>query len=1072
MKKMYLVILAFLVIPFGISAQTKGLIISEVFTNPSGNDSPFEYVELLATTNINFATTPYSVVFTDNGTATSNGWKAGGSVSYGFTISSGSVVAGQVVYVGGNSMAPLSNSGISLKSKNTGSSSGDSFGSSNSAGVLGQGGSNADGVAVFSVAASGISSSTVPVDAIFFGSAIGSAFKTTSSGYQLPFNDKYSGGKLQTSSFIAPDPASDQIIRATGVYNPSTNSFTTTRTWAITTSATYNTSSINLATVSNQVPVVSITSPASGASFSAPATVSITASASDADGTVNKVEFYNGSTLLGTDATSPYSFTWSGVATGSYTLTAKAYDNLNAVATSSAINIAVNIGVTNQAPSVSITSPASGVSFLAPTTVSITASASDADGTVNKVEFYNGSTLLGSDTTSPYSFTWSGVATGSYTLTAKAYDNLNAVATSSAINIAVNAGGTNQAPSVSITSPASGASFSAPATVSITASANDTDGTINKVEFYNGSTLLGSDATSPYSFTWSGVTTGSYTLTTKAYDNLNAVTTSSVVNITVNGTNVSPTLSFNTTASKLVSLSSGKISCVMNNSTDPFIITGLDINVGDENLNTVVFSMTSSKTSVVPNTNFTVTGSGTARKFKITPTAVGYTTITLKVTDAQGLNKSISLSLAVSASLATAAIKDIYHTGVADGSTAISVDANYMFVADDETNVIKLYDRNNSGLSIYQFDVNPYLNLGGTEVDMEASFRSPTNPNRIYWIGSLSNSKSGEARPDRNRIFATDIVGTGANAKLVFVGYYNNLRSKLITWGNANGYNFTDKAATGVEPKRIDGFNIEGLEMGPDGTTMYIAFRAPYVGTGTNKALICPLLNFESWFGNGSPSTSPVFGSPIELNLNNHGIRSLGKNASNEYLIVAGSYAATGTFELYSWNGQATTAPILLNVDLANLKPEGIVDVPDNLSGSFTVDLVSDLGSNILYNDNIENKAVAEPNHRKFLTSSLQVNSGSSARYSSSLDIKDNDLAITNIYSYPNPVITTLNILIDAVQFQNTTCNIYNSSGILIKTVRLYTIEGKATVDFSSLQSGLYIVNLPEAGKVFQVIKE
>jgi hypothetical protein len=976
MKKMYLVILAFLVIPFGISAQTKGLIISEVFTNPSGNDSPFEYVELLATTNINFATTPYSVVFTDNGTATSNGWKAGGSVSYGFTISSGSVVAGQVVYVGGNSMAPLSNSGISLKSKNTGSSSGDSFGSSNSAGVLGQGGSNADGVAVFSVAASGISSSTVPVDAIFFGSAIGSAFKTTSSGYQLPFNDKYSGGKLQTSSFIAPDPASDQIIRATGVYNPSTNSFTTTRTWAITTSATYNTSSINLATVSNQVPVVSITSPASGASFSAPATVSITASASDADGTVNKVEFYNGSTLLGTDATSPYSFTWSGVATGSYTLTAKAYDNLNAVATSSAINIAVNIGVTNQAPSVSITSPASGVSFLAPTTVSITASASDADGTVNKVEFYNGSTLLGSDTTSPYSFTWSGVATGSYTLTAKAYDNLNAVATSS------------------------------------------------------------------------------------------------VVNITVNGTNVSPTLSFNTTASKLVSLSSGKISCVMNNSTDPFIITGLDINVGDENLNTVVFSMTSSKTSVVPNTNFTVTGSGTARKFKITPTAVGYTTITLKVTDAQGLNKSISLSLAVSASLATAAIKDIYHTGVADGSTAISVDANYMFVADDETNVIKLYDRNNSGLSIYQFDVNPYLNLGGTEVDMEASFRSPTNPNRIYWIGSLSNSKSGEARPDRNRIFATDIVGTGANAKLVFVGYYNNLRSKLITWGNANGYNFTDKAATGVEPKRIDGFNIEGLEMGPDGTTMYIAFRAPYVGTGTNKALICPLLNFESWFGNGSPSTSPVFGSPIELNLNNHGIRSLGKNASNEYLIVAGSYAATGTFELYSWNGQATTAPILLNVDLANLKPEGIVDVPDNLSGSFTVDLVSDLGSNILYNDNIENKAVAEPNHRKFLTSSLQVNSGSSARYSSSLDIKDNDLAITNIYSYPNPVITTLNILIDAVQFQNTTCNIYNSSGILIKTVRLYTIEGKATVDFSSLQSGLYIVNLPEAGKVFQVIKE
>ena len=45
-----------------IFAQQKGLLISEILTNPNGNDSPFEYVELLATTNINFATTPYSIV--------------------------------------------------------------------------------------------------------------------------------------------------------------------------------------------------------------------------------------------------------------------------------------------------------------------------------------------------------------------------------------------------------------------------------------------------------------------------------------------------------------------------------------------------------------------------------------------------------------------------------------------------------------------------------------------------------------------------------------------------------------------------------------------------------------------------------------------------------------------------------------------------------------------------------------------------------------------------------------------------------------------------------------------------
>lgn len=874
MKKMYLKLLAFILIPLGLSAQTKGLLISEIFTNPSGSDSPFEYVELLATTNINFATTPYAVVFTDNGTATANGWKEGSAVSYGFTITSGSVVAGQVVYVGGTSMAPLSNGGVSIKSKNTGSSSGDSFGSSNSSGVLGQGGSNADGVAVFNVATASITASTVPVDAIFFGSAIGSAFKTSSSGYQLPVNDRYAGGKLQTSSFLAPDPASGDIIKATGIFNPATDSFTSTRTWSITATASYNTSSVTL--------------------------------------------------------------------------------------------------------------------------------------------------------------------TG---------------------------GGGNVAPTITLATPT--VSGNAPATVGLSATASDSDGTVSKVEFFNGSTLLATINSSPYTYSWSNVAAGTYSVTAKATDNNGAATTSTIKIVTVNGTaNVAPTLSFNTTASKLVDLASGKISCVMNNATDPFIVTGLDINVGDEDLSTVTFSMTSSKTTVVPNANFTITGTGTARKFKITPIGVGYATITLKVTDAQGLNKSIALSLAVSASLATAATKDIYNTGVADGSTAIPIDANYMFVADDETNVIKLYDRNNSGLSLYQFDVNPYLNLGGTEVDMEASFRSPTNPNRIYWIGSLSNSKSGEARPDRNRIFATDIVGTGANATLVFVGYYSNLRSKLIAWGDANGYNFTAKAATGIEPKRIDGFNIEGLEMGPDGTTMYIGFRAPYVGTGTNKALICPLLNFESWFGNGSPSANPTFGSPIELNLNNHGIRSLGKNASNQYLIVAGSYAATGTFELYAWNGQAASAPVLLSVDLTNLKPEGIVAVPTSLSGAFTVDLVSDLGSNILYNDGLENKDVVEPNHRKFLTSTLNVNSSFLGR--SSVAQENNILKTIEIY--PNPVSTTLNIVLDAGSFKNTACLIYNNLGMMVKKVTLN--NENATVDFSDLKSGLYFINLPETGKTFRIIKE
>jgi hypothetical protein len=127
MKKKLLLFFGIALLASNSFSQTKGLIISEILTNPNGDDSPLEYVELVATTSINFATTPYTVVFTDNGTATSNGWKAGSSVTYAFLINSGSVTAGQVVYVGGSSMLPLSQSGIALKTKNTGTTAGDTL---------------------------------------------------------------------------------------------------------------------------------------------------------------------------------------------------------------------------------------------------------------------------------------------------------------------------------------------------------------------------------------------------------------------------------------------------------------------------------------------------------------------------------------------------------------------------------------------------------------------------------------------------------------------------------------------------------------------------------------------------------------------------------------------------------------------------------------------------------------------------------------------------------------------------------------------------------------------------------
>jgi len=194
-------------------------------------------------------------------------------------------------------------------------------------------------------------------------------------------------------------------------------------------------------------PTVTLTAPTNNQVFNPTGqTVTITATASDTDG-ISKVEFYNGATLLNTVSTSPYSYAWTSVAEGDYTITAKAYDIYNVSTTSSAVTF-----YSTNSPTVSLTAPANNAQYIAPATVSLTATASDTES-ISKVEFYQGATLLGTSTSSPYTCTWTSVAMGNYVLTAKAYDNHNQVTTSSAVNISV--WGTSDIGTVGITGSAS-----------------------------------------------------------------------------------------------------------------------------------------------------------------------------------------------------------------------------------------------------------------------------------------------------------------------------------------------------------------------------------------------------------------------------------------------------------------------------------------------------------------------------------------------------------------------------------------------------------------------------------------
>lgn len=119
------------------------------------------------------------------------------------------------------------------------------------------------------------------------------------------------------------------------------------------------------------------------------------------------------------------------------------------------------------------------------------------------------------------------------------FSGTNTAPTNFAIN-GVNCTGANAAPTVSLTQPTAG-TFTAGANIPLAATAADTDGTVSRVEFYAGTTLLATDTSSPYTGTWSNVPAGNYVLVARAFDNAGAFTNSAPVDVTVNA-NTGPTI--------------------------------------------------------------------------------------------------------------------------------------------------------------------------------------------------------------------------------------------------------------------------------------------------------------------------------------------------------------------------------------------------------------------------------------------------------------------------------------------------------------------------------------------------
>jgi len=340
------------------------------------------------------------------------------------------------------------------------------------------------------------------------------------------------------------------------------------------------------------IPTVALTSPTVGATFPPGSNITLGANASDPDG-ISRVEFYQGSTLVGTSNAAPFGGTWMNVPVGTYTLTAKAYDTFGVVGVSTSVSITVaSAGVSAAATFIGTDATTQGTwrgvygvdgaivvndSTRLPTYATATttapnwtwaASTSDVralqksagtdriaatwytgtsttldvnilDGNPHRVSLYvvdwdssgrserfelrdaASNALLDTRNASAFGsgqyLSWT--VQGHVTINVIYVSGPNAVFS----GVFFDSGSGNAPPTVTLTAPSEGASYTAPASIALAATASDSDG-IDRVEFYQGSTLVttsvngSGNGTIPYTATWSNVAAGNYTLTAKAYD--------------------------------------------------------------------------------------------------------------------------------------------------------------------------------------------------------------------------------------------------------------------------------------------------------------------------------------------------------------------------------------------------------------------------------------------------------------------------------------------------------------------------------------------------------------------------
>ena len=292
--------------------------------------------------------------------------------------------------------------------------------------------------------------------------------------------------------------------------------------------------------------------------------------------------------------------------------------------------------------------------------------------------------------------------------------------------------------------------------------------------------------------------------------------------------------------------------------------------------------------------------------------------------------------------------------GASDASAAVAVSEDMFVVADDENNILRIYETGKAGQPVGSFDITSFLDIepDHPEADIEAAAMIGR---RIYWITSHGRNKDGKLRPNRYRFFATDVLAENRSVKLRLAGKpYKTLVHELLKTNAARRLGLDKATRFGAELKKKDreklapkkeGLNIEGLCASADGGTLYIGFRNPRPKdkqAGRAKALVVPLLNPDRVIEKGK---APVFGEPILWDLKGLGIRSMEYSRFHKAcFVIAGGPDEDEGFALYRWSGKPESPPVLeceLSLGKSKFSPEALI--PFEKSGRLL--MLSDDGS-------------------------------------------------------------------------------------------------------------------------------